>query len=156
MIRLATLPLSLLLIAAGCSTTQPFSDDSEATVSTPMEATGELADPFTLELGASVMVDGQMLRFDHIAEDSRCPADVECVWEGRATISLSLISDDTSDEVQLSIPGFVGADAEPRDLQSAVVNGYTFTLLQLDPYPRQENVDAEMTPMVTLRMTHGQ
>ena len=155
MIRLATLPLALLLIAAGCSTTQSLSDDSGANTGSTMETTAELGEPFTLELGASTMVDDYMLRFDHITEDSRCPANVDCVWEGRATISLSLIADDTVDSVQLSIPGFVSADSEPRDLQSAVVNGYTLTLLQLDPYPGQDGVDAEMTPIATLRMTHG-
>lgn len=155
MIRLATFPLALLLIAAGCSTTQPLSDDSGADTGSTMETTAELGEPFTLERGASTMVDDRMLRFDHITEDSRCPANVDCVWEGRATISLSLIAGDTVDGVQLSIPGFVGMDSEPQPQQSAVVNGYTFTLLQLDPYPGQEGVDAEMTPMATLRMTLG-
>lgn len=155
MIRLATLPLALLLIAAGCSTTQSLSDDSGANTGSTMETTAELGEPFTLERGASTVVDGQIVRFDHITEDSRCPADVDCVWEGRATISLSLIAGDTVDGVQLSIPGFVGADSEPQPQQSAVVNGYTFTILQLDPYPGQDGVDAEMTPMVTLVVTHG-
>ena len=155
MIRLATLPTALLLIAAGCSTTRSLSDDFGADTGSTMETTAELGEPFTLERGASTVVDGQIVRFDHITEDSRCPADVECVWEGRATISLSLIAGDTMDGVRLSIPGFVGADSEPQALQSAVVNGYTFTLLQLDPYPGQEGVDAEMTPMATLRVTHS-
>jgi len=118
-------------------------------------AYAEMDELFTLELGASTVVDGLVVRFDHITEDSRCPADVDCVWEGRATISLSLIAGDTVDGVQLSIPGFVDADSEPQPLQSAVVNGYTFTILQLDPYPGQDGVDAEMTPMVTLVVTHG-
>ena len=155
MIRLATLPLALLLIAAGCSTTQSLSDDSGANTGSTMETTAELGEPFTLERGESTVVDGQIVRFDHITEDSLCPADVDCVWEGRATISLSLIAGDKVDGVQLSIPGFVDADSEPQPLQSAVVNGYTFTILQLDPYPGQDGVDAEMTPMVTLVVTHG-
>jgi len=118
-------------------------------------AYAEMDEPFTLERGASTVVDGLVVRFDHITEDSRCPADVDCVWEGRATISLSLIAGDAINSVQLSIPGFVGADSEPQAQQSAVANGYTFTLLQLDPYPGQEGVDTEMTPMATLRVTHG-
>jgi hypothetical protein len=118
-------------------------------------AYAEMDESFTLERGASTVVDGQVIRFDHITEDSRCPADVDCVWEGRATISLSLIAGDTVDGVQLSIPGFVDVDSEPRSSQSAVVNGYTLTLLQLDPYPGQDGVDTAMTPMATLVVTHG-
>ena len=157
MIRFATLPLSLLLVAAGCRTIEPLSTESEAGPG-PMTdvAYAELDEPFRLERGASTVVDGQIVRFDHVTEDSRCPADVDCVWEGRATISLSLIAGDTPDGVQLSIPGFVSADSEPRDLQSAVVNGYTFTLLQLDPYPGQDGVDAAMVPTATLRVTSSE
>ena len=155
MIRLAALPLALLLIAAGCGSTQPLSDDAETSPGPTPEGTAGLGEPFTLELGASTVVDGHMLRFDHITEDSRCPSDVDCVWEGRATINLSLISGDTVDGVQLSIPGFVGMDSEPQPQQSAVVTGYTITLLQLDPYPSQDGVDVEITPMATLRVTHG-
>ena len=156
MIRFATLPLVLLLVAAGCRTTEPLSADPGAGPG-PMTdiAYAEMDEPFALERGASTVVDGQIVRFDHITEDSRCPADVDCVWEGRATISLSLIAGDTMNGVQLSIPGFVGVDSEPQAQQSAVANGYTFTLLQLDPYPGQEGVDAEMVPVATLRVTHG-
>ncbi len=158
MIRLATLPLVLLLIAAGCRTTEPLSADSTGT-SGPMTNAGyaELDESFTLEQGASTVVDGMIVRFDHITEDSRCPAEpgISCVWEGRATVVLSLIANDVISQVQLSIPGFVGANSEPQDLQSTVAEGYQLTLLQLDPYPGQERVDPEMTPMVTLMMTHG-
>ncbi len=158
MLRLALLPAALLLIAAGCKTTEPLSNDPGGTTG-PMTDMGfaELREPFTLEQGASTVVDGMVVRFDAITEDSRCPDDpgTSCVWEGRATISLSLIADDTMSNVQLSIPGFVSADSEPQEIQSAEAAGYTLTLLQLDPYPGHEGADAGMAPVATLKVTTG-
>ncbi len=158
MIRLATLPFALLLVAAGCSAPAAVSDTETASEErrshpTPPDVTDvKLGDVFTLEQGSSIVVDGQTIRFDEVTEDSRCPANVDCVWEGRASVNLMMIADDTMMGVQLSIPGFVNIDSEPRDIQSASAQGYTLTLLQLNPYPDEEGVDAEMTPSVTLRM----
>lgn len=112
-----------------------------------------LGEMFSLELGSSTMVDGHMLRFDHITEDSRCPSDVDCVWEGRATVSLSFITGGEMENVQMSIPGFVGMDSEPRDLQRATVQVYTLELLQLDPYPQVESREVGDVQLGTFRVT---
>ena len=45
-------------------------------------------DVFTLERGSSIVVDGHAIRFDEITEDSRCPANVDCVWEGNGFMKL--------------------------------------------------------------------
>lgn len=156
MIRLAILPLSLLLVAAGCRATQPIMDDTgEDTGPTSQAPMSDLGEVFVLEVGAHAMVDGHTIRFDSVLEDSRCPTDVDCVWEGRATVSLALIADDIVSDVQLSIPGYANADSEPQDAQSATVGGYRLTLLQLDPYPAADGQGSSAIAKATLRMTRG-
>jgi hypothetical protein len=50
-----------------------------------------LGQPFALKIGQGVAIQGTDLRleFRAIAEDSRCPADVNCVWSGRAVATLA-------------------------------------------------------------------
>lgn len=61
--------------------------DSAAPSLFPADAqSGEVA----LALGATASLDGLPLSFDEVLEDSRCPDDAECVWEGRARVELSV------------------------------------------------------------------
>ncbi len=46
---------------------------------------------FTLEYQKSALVGGEsLIQFLGIKEDSRCPTDVECVWEGNAAAEFSI------------------------------------------------------------------
>lgn len=50
-----------------------------------------LGAPFTLRMGESADVDGQLrLTALAITEDSRCPLDVVCVWAGDAAVAIHL------------------------------------------------------------------
>ena len=72
--------VALLLIAtAGCATVD----------------TAIVANPgaeFSLPLGQTAALSGTGYRitFDRVTEDSRCPADVVCVWAGDARIQLTI------------------------------------------------------------------
>lgn len=83
---------SLLLVAAlGLAAC-----DSADSALYPADAqSGEVA----LALGASGSLDGLALSFDAVVEDSRCPADVECVWEGRAVVALTVAGEPVELEV---------------------------------------------------------
>jgi hypothetical protein len=52
----------------------------------------ELGRPFWLRIGQAVAVTGTDLRleFRGVAEDSRCPTMVNCVWIGRASVMLNV------------------------------------------------------------------
>jgi hypothetical protein len=79
--RLLILPALLVAVLglAAC--------DSAGPVPYPADAqSGEVA----LALGASGSLDGLALSFDEVVEDSRCPSDAACVWEGRALVGLTL------------------------------------------------------------------
>ncbi len=58
-------------------------------------------------------------------EDSRCPKDVVCVWEGEVEASLVLDLDEASDY-------FVVVSSMRPD---TTIAGYKFTLIEVTPYP---------------------
>lgn len=84
--------------------------------------------PFTLRVGgdASVRGAGLSVEFVRVAEDSRCPASVMCVWAGNARIELSVRYGGTTHAVSLN----TGQGA--RD---AVVGPFRVTLDSLTPWP---------------------
>ncbi|HYC52202.1 MAG TPA: hypothetical protein VEB19_13900 [Gemmatimonadaceae bacterium] len=62
---------------------------------------------FDLRVGAAVRILGTplLVRFDTVSEDSRCPTDAQCVWEGNATIRLSVDSAGKIQPVELRTSG---------------------------------------------------
>lgn len=55
----------------------------------PVPAVGER---FTLEVGQSVPIadTGVQITYTELVDDSRCPPEVTCVWEGDAVVAVSL------------------------------------------------------------------
>ena len=82
-----------------------------------------------LRLADSFAVDGSILRLDAIVEDSRCPCEAICIWEGRAVLRLLTPVADTL----LLSTGFRGDTAVIPDRVS--FNGRTVVLETVDPYP---------------------
>ena len=69
------------------------------------------------------------VRVDTIAEDSRCPADVQCVQAGNAEVRIRM---KTGSEGEALL--HLNTNQEPKTTSFA---GRTVTLLGLDPLPRQ-------------------
>ena len=44
----------------------------------------------TLKVGESRTVSGAVIRFAEVKSDSRCPADVTCVWQGNAELMFAV------------------------------------------------------------------
>jgi len=125
---LPPLPLVLLVLltAPGCSPGGlPLSGGGEASGSTDFE------DVFILQLGDEREIPGTRLRlgFLGVLEDSRCPTDVECVWEGDAELQLSLTTETGSREVFS-----LHTTLEPR---AALRGGVYIELVELTPHPTQ-------------------
>ncbi|MFC2021559.1 hypothetical protein ACFLU1_07285 [Chloroflexota bacterium] len=66
-----------------------------------------LEEEFTLSPGRGAVIREEHfeITFLEVTEDSRCPKDVTCVWEGRATSLVRLVSYDKDLKVELSEPG---------------------------------------------------
>ena len=90
---------------------------------------------FSIEIGEEVTLggaDGVALEFSSVLEDSRCPANVVCIWAGRATVVISLTSlaDGATEKVELTLGDTAGGRSDV-----AVLGDFKVQLLQLDPYP---------------------
>ena len=70
--------------------------------------------------------------FAKMLEDSRCPKEVNCVWEGVATAQIELMGTYTRPvKVKLSTQ----SNPQRGYDNKAYFNGYQYTLVQADPYP---------------------
>jgi len=85
-------------------------------------------DSLVLAPGQDVIVETLRLSFLSVGEDSRCPTDVVCAWQGNAAVEIAL--------------GLGMGPSHPFTLNtadgaaSAVFGGYRVTLLGLRPTPR--------------------
>lgn len=110
----------LVLTVIGCNSSPTSPTEAELS-STLFIRFGE-----TSAAGPSLRV-----RFAELAEESRCPRNVVCVWMGNAKIRLDVISNGNTATIFLNTVG----DAQfPREASAL---GYTFRLVDLQPYPEE-------------------
>jgi hypothetical protein len=66
-----------------------------------------LNEEFCLSIGQYASVTGEdlVVSFEEVTEDSRCPSDVTCVWEGRVSCVVELMHTGSSDRMTLTEPG---------------------------------------------------
>lgn len=116
--------LALLLAGTSCG-----SDDAGPTDPGPDPAV--LAGPVevTLDVGEEVRPGAGALRvgFLGVVEDSRCPVDVTCVWEGNAVVEISVAMGSGP-----SVPLQLNTTLEPR---SRSHQGVRITVVELWPEP---------------------
>lgn len=137
MLRRLFLLLSLAVLSCGrASTVEP-------------PGTVALGGTFPLRVGQTVRVEGEPLhlRFDAVLEDSRCPGDVVCVWEGNARLRLLLGS-----AAPPSQPVELNTALEPR---TASAPGYRVELERLEPQPRSSGPIAQRAYTAHLRVSRA-
>jgi hypothetical protein len=74
--------------------------------------------------------------------DSRCPTDIDCLWEGKTDVYIYLFAHNTLHDAVLSVPN-TGESATIPD-----IFGYDFTVDSITPYPR----GTEMIPQDVYRV----
>ncbi|MBI4438627.1 hypothetical protein HY640_01720 [Candidatus Woesearchaeota archaeon] len=83
---------------------------------------------FSLKVNGSVMLeDGMVLSLLGVSEDSRCPSDVQCVWEGRVVMGFSASRGPFEEQFNLS---FHGGRAQLR-----VIDNYVVEVRSVEPFP---------------------
>jgi len=70
------------------------------------------------------------IQFTAVAEDSRCPEGVACVWAGQVKIQLSISESATAKTVELTRLGKQKGEA------MATVGNYKIYLFAVNPYPK--------------------
>ena len=108
----------LLIASAGCAPVQTA-------------ITVEPGVSFTLAPGQAATVRGTNTRitFKQVREDSRCPVDVTCVWEGAAKIEIAVAREGTAEETRVLSLRPPGNDAQAGQV--------TIRFVGLSPVPRQ-------------------
>ncbi|MGH9878878.1 MAG: hypothetical protein ACRD5H_14700, partial [Nitrososphaerales archaeon] len=94
--------------------------------------TTELNNQFQLKIGQTAFIESKniKLRFLNVTEDSRCPADAVCVWEGQVTVLLNVMHNEEGlGDFDLTIRG------GDKNLAIKPFDGYSIQLMKVDPYP---------------------
>lgn len=84
----------------------------------------------TLRMGTEAEVPGSVVRLQltRVPEDSRCPIDAVCIWEGNAVVEVGIRAG-----MGPTIPLQMNTNLEPRH---ADWNAIRVTVLELQPAPR--------------------
>jgi hypothetical protein len=93
-----------------------------------------LTQEFTLKIGESAEVRSEAfaIEFDSVAEDSRCPKGVNCVWAGNAKVLLKVKKD-------AGQPATVELNTNTNPKTSRLLE-YEFRLKELKPYPEANTI----------------
>ena len=133
------LSTALLAVLSACGSSTGLDVDFEgAFLTTPIEV--------TLTYGEDRVIPGTVLRmtFASVVEDSRCPSDVVCVWEGNATVEVG-IGAGTGPTFPLQL----NTSLDPRSVEW---NDVLVTLLALTPDPVSDSAIPAADYAVTLRL----
>ena len=105
-----------------------------------------LGQEFKLRVGQQAAVEGEGLRvrFAAVVNDSRCPADVTCVWAGNAEVQIEAEAGGSREDLKLNTHGGDGFPKEARHKQ------YSVGLVSLSPHPRTDRKTVAADYVATL------
>ena len=88
-----------------------------------------------IALGETVTFKKATVKFLKVVEDSRCPSDVNCIWEGQATV-LAEVTETGKETKQVEL---LYGKRKNESLFSS--EGYSLKGVSLNPYPSSANSD---------------
>lgn len=94
-----------------------------------------------LEKQAKIPNSKVSIQFKEVVEDSRCPVNVTCVWEGIAIVNVEGISGTEKTNFQVGTRDFTPKNV----MKSFSFSGYRFTLTELKPQPGAKPEEATVT-----------
>lgn len=125
------IPVLVMLLLSGVvlhSCESSFLGHDEASNKKVSKADFEIGEPFNLSFGTAISNTDKSITIGFKGvSDSRCPADVTCVWEGNGKVTLVVNTDDVEFETELN--------THPEEQKSIIINGIKFSLIELNPYP---------------------
>src|SRR5688500_17305550 len=98
----------------------------------PSAPTPAVNEEFTLAPGQTATVNDAKisLTFERVTDDSRCPTDVTCIWEGDAVVVVKVKTETDEETRELHTQG-----GESRS-KKAPAGPFTITLVKLESAPR--------------------
>ncbi len=104
---------------------------------------------FTLRIGETAELEnGFRITFQELADDSRCPTRVLCIWAGEVDASFRVFTGLSNETLRYK--GFVGVSGE--SVQQENLEPYSITLERVDPYPGEDE-EAEITATLRVILT---
>ena len=138
------LALALLLSSACASTSIPVPAPTPA--ATPAPSPAAASSELLLAPGQTRAVAGLEITFEGVAEDSRCPAGVQCIWEGDAKVLLAVHAPGAT-------PARVELHTSHRFAREAEHAGRRLTLVSVTPVPARDRPVAAKDYRVTLSVS---
>ena len=92
----------------------------------------KLGEQFQLKVNqiAILKSDNIEIKFLNVTNDSRCPSDVTCVWEGEVKISVNVVKD-KNPLGNFTLTSRLGE----KDMTTQTVGGYSIQVIDVNPYP---------------------
>ncbi|MEQ8809710.1 MAG: hypothetical protein RIE59_11630 [Imperialibacter sp.] len=98
-------------------------------INSALEGTETASDTLAIKLGETITsAAGEQLTFKKLVEDSRCPANAMCIWQGMVTVEMQAQVGSKTETFTLTTN-----PQEPKT--SAVLLGYEVTLVNVFPHP---------------------
>lgn len=104
---------------------------------------------FAIKVGQTVNLESAdlQLKFVAVTDDSRCPADVNCVWAGKADVALTVVHEKCGSSLTLTTLRSSQASDEGK------IGDFRVKLVKLDPYPRSDRKIGASEYVATLTVT---
>lgn len=142
--------MTFLAVACGCAAT-PTPTPGMAPAEPPVpEPVATARTEVRLQVGESAPLEdaGIQVTFDAVEGDSRCAKGETCVWEGSATVRLSVTGAAGSQSFALQTSRRAGPDV-------AAYGDWAIRIVALEPVPVQGREAAPSAYVVTLRIERG-
>ncbi len=132
---LFVIPLMVLII--GCHKSS----------SIPNSVSVSLNSEFGLKPGQVAVIESEKIKIQNlqVEEDSRCPADVQCVWAGQVKVKVNVVKNQ-QDLGEFNLISQAGAE----DLGVKTFDGYGIKVIEVAPYPKQNQKPEPSDYVVTL------
>ena len=124
--------VAAFLFFSGCQKDEAIIPVEELAIAQTVSDVVAMGEKFVLTHNTSVMVapEGFTITFADVEEDSRCPTETNCAWEGRAVVKLYVQGADKSYEVILETPNSMDEFGQLANLFERSIR-----LVDLAPYP---------------------
>ena len=87
-----------------------------------------------IPLGETISIENHFLKFVKVLEDSRCPKNTTCIWEGRAKVQLEIWQEGEDSIYKEIIFGKV-TQGESKDKVLVSNENFKVMAMMLNPYP---------------------
>lgn len=124
---------------------------AKATLAQDQEATSRVEAPIIavkIALGETAELEGQEITFVSVLEDSRCPEDVTCMWQGEIKFTIALSENGKNYETKTVV---IQKPKSPIIFENSSI---IIKAVAINPYPRTSRSKQDMSQELLLKLRH--